>query len=60
MELWQAFESLDLRDGRVLDKEEAKKEREKKAIAIKAKGCQKITDIFKKKGGRNPKINREI
>ena len=40
-----------LRDGQESAKEVAKKEKEIKAIAKKAKSCHKITEFFKKKGG---------
>ena len=51
LKLWQALESLDLRDTRESAKEVAKKEKEQKAIAKKARSYHKITDLFKKNGG---------
>ena len=59
-ELWHALESLDLKDVKEAARKFSKKEKQKKAITKKAKSCQKITEFFKRSGGRNPPKNREI
>ena len=45
-ELWQALESLDLKDAREAANEIAKKKKEQKVINNKSKSCHKITEFF--------------
>ena len=55
----KALETLDIKDTREAAKEVARKEKQKEAIAKKAKASmtKKITEFFKRSGGgRNPQI----
>ena len=56
-ELWQALESLDLRDARESAKEVAKKEKEKKVISKSTKSCHREVVEATPNKSRNPRIS---
>ena len=61
LELWQALETLDIKDAREAAKEIARKEKQKEAIAKKDKASKtkKITEFFKRCGGNGGNGGRE-